>query len=67
MFCCLLLEVSKATYSEVPNRRAPRNIRAGLEETASLHAYLLSKLIHEQSGIFVYCMNNRMKGGKKSE
>ena len=40
------------TYSEVPNRRADRNKRAGLEKSATLLAYLLSKLINEQGGIF---------------
>ena len=39
-------------YSEVPNRRADRNKQAGLEESATLLAYLLSELINEQSGIF---------------
>ena len=39
-------------YSEVPNRQADRNKQAGLEKSATLHAYLLSKLIKEQSGIF---------------
>ena len=39
-------------YSEVPNKRADRNKRAGLEESATLLAYLLSKKINEQSGIF---------------
>ena len=52
MFCSLLLEVPKATYSEVPNRRADQNKRAGLEESDTLLAYLLSKLINEQGGIF---------------
>ena len=32
-------------YSEVPNRRADRNKRAGLEEIATLLAYVLSKSI----------------------
>ena len=40
------------TYSEVPNRRADQNKRAGLEESDTLLAYLLSKLINEQGGIF---------------
>ena len=40
------------TYSEVPNRRADQNKRAGLEKSATLLAYLLSKLINEQGGIF---------------
>ena len=39
-------------YSEVPNRRGDRNKRAGLEKSAKLLAYLLSKLINEQGGIF---------------
>ena len=39
-------------YSEVPNRRADRNKRAGLEKSATLLAYLLSKLINKQGGIF---------------
>ena len=30
-------------YSEVPNRQADRNKRAGLEKSATLLAYLLSK------------------------
>ena len=37
-------------YSEVPNRRADQNKRAGLEESDTLLAYLLSKLINEQGG-----------------
>ena len=47
---CLILG-----YSEVPNRRADRNKRAGragLGKFATLLAYLLSKLINEQGGIF---------------
>ena len=39
-------------YSEVPNRRADQNKRAGLEESDTLLAYLLSKLLNEQGGIF---------------
>ena len=39
-------------YSEVPNTREDRNKRAGLEKSATLHAYLLSELINEQGGIF---------------
>ena len=41
-----------STYSEVPNRRADQNKRAGLEEIDTQLAYLLSKLINEQGGIF---------------
>ena len=40
------------TYSEVPNKRADRNKRAGLEKNATLPAYLLSKSINEYGGIF---------------
>ena len=43
---------TKATNSEAPNRQADRNKRAGLEKTATLLTYLLSKLINEQGGIF---------------
>ena len=39
------------SYSEVPNRRADRNKRAGLEKNATLLAYLLSKSINEQGGM----------------
>ena len=42
----------KLIYSEVPNRRADQNKRADLEKSATLLAYLLSKSISEQSGIF---------------
>ena len=44
--------LSPNKYSEVPNIRADRNKRAGLEKSATLLAYLLSKLINEQGGIF---------------
>ena len=39
-------------YSEVPNRRADRNKRAGLEKKGHPACLLLSKLINEQSGFF---------------
>ena len=39
-------------YSEGPNKQADRNKRAGLEKNATLPAYLLSKSINEQGGIF---------------
>ena len=42
----------KGIYSEVPNRRADWNKRAGLEKNSTLPAFLLSKLINEQGGIF---------------
>ena len=44
-------------YSEVPNRRADRNKQAGLEKNSTLPAFLLSKLINEQGGIF--CLLHR--------
>ena len=50
-FCASTLEECPI-YSEVPNRRADQNKRAGLEESDTLLAYLLSKLINEQGGIF---------------
>ena len=39
-------------YSEVPNRQADQNKRAGLEESDTLLAYLLSKSINKKGGIF---------------
>ena len=51
-FAALLLVLILLDYSEVPNRRADQNKRAGLEESDTLLAYLLSKLINEQGGIF---------------
>jgi hypothetical protein len=53
-------------YSEVPNRRGDWNKQAGLEKSATLFAYLLSKLINdEQSGIYIYYIKNCKQGGKK--
>ena len=51
-------------YSEVPNRRADRIKRAGLEESATLLAYLLSKSINEQSGIF-RLLHEKLQAGWK--
>jgi hypothetical protein len=51
-------------YSEVPNRRADRNKRADLEESATLLAYVLSKLINEQSGIF-RLLHEKLRAGWK--
>ena len=53
-------------YSEVPNRRADRNKRAGLEKNSSLPAFLLSKLINEQGGIFCLLHGKLQSGWKKS-
>ena len=52
------------TYSEVPNRRADWNNRAGLEKSAKLLAYLLSKLINEQGGIF-RLLHEKLQAGWK--
>ena len=54
----------KLQYSEVPNRRADRNKRADLEKSATLLAYLLSKLINEQSGIF-RLLHEKLRAGWK--
>jgi hypothetical protein len=54
------------TYSEVPNRRADRNKRAGLEESATLLAYLVSKLINRKSVIFCLLHEKLRAGWKKN-
>ena len=60
VFCfCLIL-----MYSEVPNRRADRNKRAGLGKSATLLAYFLSKLINEQGGIF-HLLHEKLQAGWK--
>ena len=53
-------------YSKVPNRRADRNKRAGLEESATLLAYSLSKLISKQSGIFCLLHEKLQAGWKEN-
>ena len=50
-------------YSEVPNRRADRNKQAGLGK-AILLAYLLSKSINEQVGIF-HLLHEKLQAGWK--
>ena len=51
---------------EVPNRRADRNKRAGLEKKITLPAFLLSKLVNEQGGIIItWKIVNRVE--RKSE
>ena len=57
--------MNRINYSEVPNRRADQNKRAGLEKSAILLAYLLSKLINEQSGIFRLLHENLQAGWKE--
>ena len=51
-------------YSEVPNRRADRNKRAGLEKSANLLGYILSKLINKQGGIF-RLLHEKLRAGWK--
>ena len=43
-----LVSTTLLDYSEVPNRRADRNKRAGLERKCHPACLLLSKLINEQ-------------------
>ena len=57
---------NKYSNPEVPNRRADWNKRASLEESASLLAYLLSKLINKQSGIFHLLHEKLQEGWKNS-
>ena len=59
----------KTKYSEVPNRRADLNKRAGLRKNSTLPAFLLSKLINEQGGIFCLLSTRKIESmeGKKSE
>ena len=57
-------DIYKDNYSEIPNRRADRNKRAGLEKSATLLAYLLSKLINEQGGIF-RLLHEKLRAGWK--
>ena len=52
------------TYSEVPNRRADRNKQAGLEESATLLAYLPSRFINEQRGFF-HLLHEKLRAGLK--
>ena len=51
-------------YSEVPNKRADRNKRAGSEKSGTLLAYLLSKLISKQGGIF-RLLHEKLRAGWK--
>ena len=51
-------------YSEVPNRRAERNKRAGLKKKCPPACLLLSKLIKEQGGIF-HLLHEKLRAGWK--
>ena len=57
-------KVLGAECSEVPNRRADQNKQAGLAKSATLLAYLLSKLINEQGGIF-RLLHEKLRAGWK--
>jgi hypothetical protein len=57
---------STNTYSEVPNRRADRNKRAGLEKKSTLSAFLLSKLLNEQGGFFCLLHEKLQAGWKEN-
>ena len=52
VYCLMGGRFFRIIYSEVPNRRADRNKRAGLETNATLLAFLLNRSINEQGGIF---------------
>ena len=54
----------KSNYSEVPNRRADWNKRAGLEKSSNLPAFLLSKLINERGEIFCL-LHGKLRAGWK--
>ena len=58
--------VNSLGYSEVPNRKADRNKRAGLEKNSTLPAFLLSKLINEQGGIFCLLYGKLRAGWKEN-
>ena len=58
------IEGSLLPYSEVTNRRADRNKPAGLEKNSTLSAFLLSKLINKQGGIF-YLLHEILRAGWK--
>ena len=51
-------------YSELPNRRADRNKRAGLGKNSTLSAFLLSKLINKQGGI-ICLLDQKLRAGWK--
>ena len=54
-------------YSEVPDRRADLNKRAGLKKVpTALLPYLLSKLINEQGGIFCLLHEKLRVGWKEN-
>ena len=54
------------TNSEDPNRGADRNKQAGLQKISTLPAFLLSKLINEQGGIFCLLHGKLQAGWKEN-
>ena len=64
--CQMVFGCFLPTYSEVPNRRADRNKRAGLGKNSTLPAFLLSKLINEQGGIFCLLHEKLQAGWKEN-
>ena len=59
----LKVKICNNFYSEVPIRRADPK-RAGLEKSATLLAYLLSKSINEQGEIF-HLLHEKLRAGWK--
>ena len=53
-------------YSEVPNRQADRNKRAGVEKKFTLPAFLQSTLINQQGGIFCLLHEKLQAGWKEN-
>ena len=69
IYCGVILPpiaLKEVSSTEVPNRRADRNKRAGLEKSATLLVYLLSKLINEQRGIFCLLHEKSQAGWKEN-
>ena len=58
--------IEREKYSEVPNRRADLNKRAGLGKNSTLPAFLLSNLINEQGGIFRLLHEKLQTGWKEN-
>ena len=58
-----MIETVCEVYSEVPNRRADRNKQAGLEKNSILPAFLLSKSINKQGGIFCL-LHEKLRTGR---
>ena len=57
---------NKYSNPEVPNRRADWNKQEGLGKNSTLPAFLLSKLINEQGGIFRLVHEKLQTGWKEN-